>query len=109
MKVREFGVQEEFVNVCKHLYEGFEASVLMDGECSWWFEVKAGQRQGCRQFSIVSVMEMLKDLEEKRLGIEVEGTWCGGLLYPDDIVLLARDQVKLLMLDVVGVVSQTQT
>ena len=26
-------------------------------------------------------MEMLKDLEQKGLGIEVEGTWCGGLLY----------------------------
>ena len=35
-------------------------------------------------------MEMLKDLEEKRLGIEVEGTWCGGLLCADDIVLLAE-------------------
>ena len=35
---------------------------------------------------------MFKDSEEKRLGIEVEGTWCGGLLYADDIVLLVRDK-----------------
>ena len=48
------------------------------------------------------MIELLKDLEEKRLGIEVEGTWCGGLLYANDIVLLARDQVELqVMLDVV--------
>ena len=49
------------------------------------------------------VMEMLKDLEENRLGIEVEGTWCGGFLYAADIVLLVRYQVELqVMLDVVG-------
>ena len=48
-------------------------------------------------------MEVLKDLEGKRLGIEVDRTWCGGLLYADDIVLLARDQVELqVILDVVG-------
>ena len=30
-------------------------------------------------------------------------TWCGGLLYAGDIVLLARDQVELqVILDVVG-------
>ena len=33
----------------------------------------------------------------------MEGTWCAGLLYADDIVLLVRDQVELqVMLDVVG-------
>ena len=48
-------------------------------------------------------MEMLKDLEGKRLEIEVDETWCGGLLYADDIVLLVRDQVELqVMLDVEG-------
>ena len=46
---------------------------------------------------------MLKDLEEKWLGIEVEGTWCGGLLYAVNIVLLARDLVNLqVTLDVMG-------
>ena len=35
-------------------------------------------------------MEILKDLEEKSLGTEVEGTWCDGLLYADDIVLFTR-------------------
>ena len=35
------------------------------------------------------------------LGIEVEETLCGGLLYADDFVLLAKDQVNLqVMLDV---------
>ena len=105
MKMREHKVQEEFVNVCKCLYEGVEASVLLGGECSRWFEVEAGLRQGCPLCPVLysaHVMELLKDLEENKLGIEVEGAWCGGLLYVYDIVLL-RDQVELkVMLDVVG-------
>ena len=33
----------------------------------------------------------------------MEGVWCGGLLYEDDIVLLVRDLGELqVMLDVVG-------
>ena len=57
----------------------------------------AGLRHSCPLSLVlcVYVMEMLKDLEEKRLGIKVDGTWYGGLLYVDDIVLLARDQVVL--------------
>ena len=105
MQMRVYRVQEEFVNVCKRLYEGVKANVLLVGECSRWFEVEVGLRQGCPLSPVlysVYVMEMLKDLAGKRLGIEVEGTWCGGLLYADDIVLLMRDQVELqVMLDVV--------
>ena len=68
MKMTEYGVQEEFVNVCKSLYEGVEANVLLGGECSRWFEVMAGL--SLVLYSIY-VTEMLKC---KRLLIEVEGT-----------------------------------
>ena len=62
-----------------------------------WFEVKAWLRLGCPLRPVlysVYVMEMLKDLEEKRLGVEIERTCCDELLYADAIVLLARDQVE---------------
>ena len=84
--------------------EGVAARVLLGGECSKWFEMEAELRLGCPLSPVlysVYVMAMLKDLEGKRLGIKVEGTWCGGLLYAD-VLLLARDQVELqVMLDVV--------
>ena len=44
----------------------------------WWTKFKLAQ-----YVISVYVMKMLKGLEEK-VGIEVEGTWCGGLLYADD-------------------------
>ena len=52
--------------------------MLLGRECSRWFAVAAGLRQGCPLSPVsygVCVMKMLKDLEEKWLGIKVEGTW----------------------------------
>ena len=48
-------------------------------------------------------MDMMKQLEEKGLGEIMDGTWYGGLMYVDDIVLLAKTGAELQkMLDVVG-------
>ena len=54
MKMRKCRVQKECVNVCKSLYEGVEARVLLGGECSRRFDVVAELRQDClcNQFSI---------------------------------------------------------
>ena len=45
-------------------------------------------------------MDMMKELEEKGLGVIMDGIWCGGLMYADDIVLLAETGDELQ--DVVG-------
>ena len=58
---------------CKSLYEGVEVSVLLGGQCSRWFEVAAGLRQGCPLIPVlysVYVTEMLKDLEGKGLQLK---------------------------------------
>ena len=68
MKRREYRFQEEFFNVCKSLYEGVGVSVLLGGECSSWFVLAAGLREGSPLSPVLSsvhVMEMLKDLVEK--------------------------------------------
>ena len=50
---------------------------------------------------------MMKQLEERGLGVIMDGTWCGGLMYADDIVLLAETGAELQeMLDVVGHYAQ---
>ena len=52
-------------------------------------------------------MDMMKQLEERGLGVIMDGTWCGGLMYADDIVLLAETSAELQeMLDVVGHYAQ---
>ena len=52
-------------------------------------------------------MDMMKQLEKRGLGVIMDGTWCGGLMYADDIVLLAETSAELQeMLDVVGHYTQ---
>ena len=45
--MQRYGVEEKFVRICKGLYKGTEASVVLEGRQSRWFPVKAGLRQGC--------------------------------------------------------------
>ncbi len=45
--MREYGVQEVLISICKSLYEEVEVSMLLGGECSRWFEVEARLRHSC--------------------------------------------------------------
>ena len=109
-KMQQYGVEEKFVRVCKGLYKGTEASVVLEGRQSRWFPVKTGLRQGCPLSPLlytIYIMDMMKQLEERGLGVIMDGTWCGGLMYADDIVLLAETGAELQeMLDVVGHYAQ---
>ena len=40
-------------------------------------------------------MEMVEELESKGIGIKVEESYCGALLFADDIVLLAESEEEL--------------
>jgi len=39
-------------------------------------------------------MGMMEQLEDKRLRVKMDGTWCGGLMYVDDIVLMAEPSAE---------------
>lgn len=41
-KMRQYGVPQKFVRVCQSLYEGVEASIVLDGEQSSGERSKAG-------------------------------------------------------------------
>ena len=105
-KMREYGVEESFVRLCKGLYEGVQASVQVDGQQSRWFRVEEGLRQGCPLSPLlysIYIMGMVEELERESLGVKVSGVWCGALLYADDIVLIAETGEELQkMLDMVG-------
>ena len=108
--MKQYGIEEKFIQICRGLYEGIEASVVLEGGKSRWFPVEAGLRQGCPLSPIlysIYVMGMMEQLEDKRLGVKMDGTWCGGLMYADDIVLMAESSAELQeMLDMVGSYAQ---
>ena len=71
-KMQQYGVEEKFVHICRGLYKGIEASVVLEGEQSRWFPVETGLRQGCPLSPLlysIYVMDMMKELEDKGLGV----------------------------------------
>ncbi len=99
-------MENRFVEMCSGLYENVQASVLLEGQQSRWFDVDEGLRQGCPLSPLlysIYVMGMLEELEREELGVKMDGMWCGALLYADDIVLLAEMAAELQkMLDAIG-------
>ena len=73
--MQQYGVEEKFVHICKGLYKGTEASVVLEGRQSRWFPVKAGLRQGCPLSLLLYSIYMMKQLEERGLGVIMDGTW----------------------------------
>lgn len=47
-------------------------------------------------------MGMIEELEGKGLGVMMDGTWCGGLMCADDVLLAETAAELQKMLDVVG-------
>ena len=86
--------------------------MVLDGENSRWFDVNNGLRQGCSLSPLlysIFVMGMVEELKRnlKGVGVLVEEVWCGGLLYADDIALVADSEEELqVMLDVVGAYAE---
>ena len=105
-EVADVWCRGEFAGWCEALYKEVEGSVLMDNEQSRWFSVEEGLRQGWPLSPLlysIYVMGMVEEIEDKGVGVEVDGVWCGALLCADDIVLMAESRDELQeMLDVVG-------
>ena len=45
--LRQYGIQEEIVNIIQNLYEDSKSNVKINGISGEWFEVVTGVRQGC--------------------------------------------------------------
>ena len=76
--MRSYGVSEGLVDVCRAMYRGVKASVVLDEENSRWFDVGNGLRQGCPLSPLlysIFVMWMVEKLKRKGVGVMVEEMW----------------------------------
>ena len=80
------------------LYEGSVCRVKVEGQVSGDFEVNSGLRQGCvlspLLFSLY-INGVVKRLKEEKCGVECGGETITGLLFADDMCLVASEALGL--------------
>ena len=102
-EVKQYGVEDKFVRVCKGLDSGVEMRVVGNGGKSRWFMVEKGLRQRCPLLPLlfnIYLMGMAKELARAQLGVKLDGCWCGVLMYADEFWWQTRAELQV-MLDVV--------
>ena len=96
-KLRDIGVHEEVINIIQQLYKGHKRKVFTVGGWTEWMVCEIGVKQGCVLSPILFALFINDALEE----IKKVGGWSiaedslGGLLFADDIVLVAESEEKL--------------
>ena len=72
-----------------------EAAVVTGHGVTQWFKVEGGLRQG----SVLSLllysifmMDLVEELEESGDGVRVEETYCGMLIFADDMAIMAETE-----------------
>ncbi len=85
------------VNI-KSLYSELKCAVLIHGNCSEWFDVNVGLRQGCLLSPLLFNMyinDLIADVKGNCSGFPIGGVNVCAFLYADDLVFLARNERDL--------------
>lgn len=94
----EEGVQGKPWRILRSLYSDLQASVLVEGEPSRATPLLQGVRQGCPLSPILFscyINDLVRRLKELGYGVPIGDRDLTGLLYADDIVLMADSADKL--------------
>ena len=93
------GVSGDLLRAIRALYQASEACVKVDGECSEWFEVKQGVRQGCPMspwlFNIFLDMVVREARASFQGGVRLDTRQMQVLLFDDNTVLVAENEKDL--------------
>jgi len=104
-KLHKSGVRGRMWRALVKAYDVVRSAVRVDGQCTDYFDVNIGLRQGCVLSPIlfdIFVNDLVAELKEKGWGVEVGMSRLSILLFADDIVLVADSAQELQqMLDLV--------
>ena len=93
-----YGLDEQLIQGVKSLYCESKACVRVGEELTDWFDISMGVRQGCVMspslFNLY-IDSCVKKLADDECGIRMDSTIVTCLMYADDAVLLASDDIQL--------------
>ena len=98
-KLMMYGITGNFLNCLKAMYQGYECSVEVNHQCTPYFSVDQGVKQGC--LLSPSLFNLFINDVLSRLNVSGLGVDCGEMInisilaYADDLVLIAPDSSKL--------------
>ena len=97
-KIAAMGIRGKMWRVIRDMYREVRNSVLVNGLQSEWWASDKGTRQGSvlspLLFSI-AILDLIHRLKGNRCGVTVEGESIPGLLFADDLVLMAGEEDEL--------------
>ena len=95
-KIVGHGVKGKMWRVIKKMYEASRSAVLLVGEKLAVFRLEQGVAQGCRLSPILFINDLLKVVEQAKLGVQLSsGKKIGGMLFADDFVGVSDSKESL--------------
>lgn len=97
-KLTSVGISPAMLSALKSIYSDVQSCVRLNGQCSSFFSVHAGLKQGCVLSPLLFNMfidDFVSKVKALELGIQLDDERVGIMLYADDIVLLAESEVDL--------------
>lgn len=97
--LRNLDIDQKDIRCIENLYWNQTAQIKLDGDLSNNVQIRKGVRQGCvlspLLFNLYSEAVFREALEEKEIGIKVNGMWINNIRYADDTVLITDNMQDL--------------
>lgn len=97
-RLNEIGVAGNMWRAVKSIYSSVSSCIRVNSFKTDWFDVNCGLRQGCILSPLLFnlyINDLTIFLKSLNIGVNVDNDCIGILLYADDIVLLAENQLDL--------------
>ena len=97
-KLKDIGINANFIQSIRDIYDNVKSSVLVPDRRTSWFDLNIGLRQGCvlsPLLFLIFINDLIKELKNTTIGVEMGAGVLNNLVFADDVVLLANNKGEL--------------